>query len=114
MALLRIPPDVTGSRKYKMAVVKQEVLISQPLDKIATSGLTAAFFKNRLPVASGSIRNSAAELVDPENGAYYLVSELRYNYFRFNGRHLEFPTSGKSDSMADGDIDFHDPENMGV
>jgi len=29
MALLRIPPDVTGSRKYKMAAVKSEVLISQ-------------------------------------------------------------------------------------
>ena len=28
----------------------------------------AAIFKIRLPVVSGSIRNSAAELEDPENG----------------------------------------------
>ena len=35
-ALLRIPPDATGSRILKMAATKPEVLISQPLDKIAT------------------------------------------------------------------------------
>src|SRR5208282_5041588 len=34
--LLGILPDVTGSRKLKMAAVKPEVLISQPLEKIAT------------------------------------------------------------------------------
>ena len=34
--LLGILPDVTGSRKLKMATVKPELLISQPLDKIAT------------------------------------------------------------------------------
>ena len=68
-----IPPsailsDVTGSRKFKMAVVKPEVLLSQPLDKIATSGLTAAILHFRLPVTSGSIRNSAVDFLDPENG----------------------------------------------
>ena len=45
-ALLRILPDVTGSRILKMA---------------------AAILKSRLPVTSDSIRNSAAELLDPEN-----------------------------------------------
>ena len=28
----------------------------------------AAIFKNRLPVTSGSIRNRAIELLEPENG----------------------------------------------
>ena len=36
MALLRILPDVTGSRFLKMAAFKPEVLIYQLLDKIAT------------------------------------------------------------------------------
>ena len=36
MALFRMQPDVTGSRKSKMAVVKPAVFISQLLDKIAT------------------------------------------------------------------------------
>src|SRR5208282_5698800 len=35
-ALLRILPDATGSRILKMAATKSEVIISQPLDKIAT------------------------------------------------------------------------------
>ncbi len=36
MDLLRIPLDVTGSRKAKMAVAKPEVLISQLVFQIAT------------------------------------------------------------------------------
>ena len=35
---------------------------------ITTSGLEAVIFKNRLPVISDTIRNSAVELLDPENG----------------------------------------------
>ena len=68
MALLRILPDVTGSRKYKMAVVKPEVRIYQPLDKIATSGLTADILHIRLPVTSGSIRNNAIDFLEPQMG----------------------------------------------
>ena len=49
-----------------MAAVKQEVLISKPLDKIATFGFTAPIIYIRLPVTSGSIRISAAEFVDSE------------------------------------------------
>ena len=67
MELLPISPYVTGSRTYKMAAVKPEVLISQPLNKIATSGLTAAILYIRLPVTSGSIRSSAIDFLDPEN-----------------------------------------------
>src|SRR5208282_5890424 len=67
-ALLRILPDATGSRILKMAATKPEVLISQPLDKIATSGLTAAILYIRLPVTSISIRSSAIDFLDPENG----------------------------------------------
>ena len=55
MAPLRILPDVTGSRLLKMAAAKPE-------------GLTAAIFKNRLPVTSDSIRINAIVLLDPENG----------------------------------------------
>ena len=36
----------------------------------------AAIFKIRLPVTSGSIRNSAAELLDPENGGLAVVTAL--------------------------------------
>ena len=36
-------------------------------EDMSTSGLAAAIFKCRLPVTSGSIRDSAVELVDPEN-----------------------------------------------
>ena len=35
-AILRILPDVSGSRKSKMASSKPEVLITQLLDKTAT------------------------------------------------------------------------------
>ena len=58
-AILRILPDVTGSRNSKMTAAKSEVLISQLL--------VAAIFKIRLPVTSGRIRNSNTELLDPEN-----------------------------------------------
>ena len=34
---------------------------------MSTSGLAAAIFDFRLPVTSGSIRNNAIELLDPEN-----------------------------------------------
>ena len=36
----------------------------------------AAIFKIRLPVTSGSIHNSAAELLDPENGGLAVGTEL--------------------------------------
>ena len=36
----------------------------------------AAIFKMRLPVTSGSIRNSAFELLDPENGGLAVGTEL--------------------------------------
>src|SRR5271157_251340 len=36
LALLRIVPDVTGNRFYKIAASKPEVVIAQLLDKIAT------------------------------------------------------------------------------
>ena len=62
MALLRILPDVTESRIFKMAAI-----LSGSGD-ISISGLVAAIFKIQLPVASGSVRKSAAELLDPENG----------------------------------------------
>ena len=39
---------------------------------ISTSGLEAASFKNRLPVISGTIRNSAVGLPDPENEGWPL------------------------------------------
>ena len=35
---------------------------------ITSSGFAAAIFEVRFPVTSGSIRNSASELVDHENG----------------------------------------------
>jgi hypothetical protein len=46
------------------------------------------------------------------DGVAYLVQGLRYKNFRFNGRHLEFPSSVKSDIIV-GNIDFTKPENMG-
>ena len=46
-----------------------EVLIYQLLDKIA-------IFEFRLPVTSGIIRNSAGELVDPENGGLAVGTAL--------------------------------------
>ena len=43
---------------------------------ISTSGLVGAMFKIRLPVTSGSIRKSASELLDPENGGLAVGTEL--------------------------------------
>src|SRR5271157_5565562 len=50
--------DLTGSWKFKMVAVKPEVLISQPLDKIATpfQRLTPIFGVHQL---SGTIANTA-------------------------------------------------------
>ena len=62
--------------------------------------MTVAIFKNRLPVTSGSIRNGALELLDPENGglavetALLSCPEAEIWVFLYNGRHLGFPTSG--------------------
>jgi len=58
MALLRILPNVTGSRSSKMAAVKPEVLLSQLLDQIATpfKRLTSIFWVHQL---SGTIANTA-------------------------------------------------------
>src|SRR5208282_292058 len=57
-ALLRILPDATGSRILKMAATKPEVVISQPLDKIATpfQRLTPIFW---VPEFNGAIANIA-------------------------------------------------------
>ena len=64
MALLRILPDVTGSRFFKMAAVKPEILISQLLDKIATplQRLTSIFRVQE--VTTGSVCNSAMDFLD--------------------------------------------------
>ena len=43
---------------------------------ITTSGLEAAIFKNRLPVTSVTIRNSAIGLLDPENGGLAVGTAL--------------------------------------
>ena len=57
MALLRILPDVTGSRLFNMAAFKSEVLISQLVDKIAApfQRLTAIFGVQEF---NGSIQNT--------------------------------------------------------
>ena len=65
--------------------------------------MAAAIFKNRLPVTSGSIHDSAIELLDPENVVVAvgteLLSSLEAEIYvlpvstRFGGHHLVFPTS---------------------
>ena len=67
---------------------------SRSLD-ISTSSLAAAIFEFRLPVTTCSIRNSAAELMNPENWGLAVGTELLSGleaeiqvYFRFGGRHL--------------------------
>ena len=55
MELIRIPVDVTGGGKSKME---------------------AAILDFRLPVTSGIIRNSTAELVDPDVGELAVGTEL--------------------------------------
>ena len=61
MGLLRIPPDVSGSRNSKMATAKPEVLIYR-LDKIVTP------FQRLTPFTYGGIRYSAIEFLDADNG----------------------------------------------
>src|SRR5208282_430566 len=58
MELLRIVPDVTGSRFLKMVVTRPEVVISQLPDKISTpfQRLTPHF---RGPATNGTLANSA-------------------------------------------------------
>src|SRR5664279_5177178 len=55
MVLLRIPSDVSGSRKSKLADVKPDALI------------TSAILDFRLPLTSDGIRNSTIEFLDPKN-----------------------------------------------
>ena len=43
---------------------------------MTTSGLAAAIFKSRLPVMTGSIGNSAIELLDPEHGGLAVGTAL--------------------------------------
>jgi hypothetical protein len=73
-----------------MAAVKPVVPVSQLLDKISTlvQRLTPILGVHEL---IGAIHNAVRLAVE---SACYLVKKLRYKYFRFNGRHLEFPTSG--------------------
>ena len=59
-----------------MAAIKPGVLISRLLDKTATPF-------QRLPHVFGI-----------QERRWYLLKKLRSKYFRFNGRHLGFPTSG--------------------
>jgi len=65
MALLRILPHVTGSRLFKMAAAKPEVLIYQLLDNIAKplQRLTSIFRVQK--VTTGSVCNSAMDFLDP-------------------------------------------------
>src|SRR5208282_5175396 len=58
MGLLRIVPDVTGSRFLKMAAAKPEVLISHLPDKISTpfQRLTPIFWVQQ---PNGTLANSA-------------------------------------------------------
>ena len=66
MALLRIVPDVTGSRFFKMAAANPEVLISQLTDHIATP------FQRLNPILGvqevhGAISNTArCDFLDPQ------------------------------------------------
>ena len=60
MALMQALPVVTSwTRKMEVSRCNGTAILS---------GLAAAILKNRLPVTSGSIRNRAIELLDPENG----------------------------------------------
>ena len=71
MVPMRILSYVTGSRYLKMAAAKPEVLISQLLDKIVRKfqRLNRYFeVQELIGTTSGSIRNSVAALLDPENG----------------------------------------------
>ena len=45
----------------------KDVAISSRSRDISTSGLPTAILKNRLPVTSGGVRNSAIEMLDHEN-----------------------------------------------
>ena len=78
MALLRILPDVTGSRILKVAATKPEVLISQLLDNISTVPFGSWTPKMGLAVGTPLISCLEAES----------------KYFRFGGCHLEIPTFG--------------------
>ena len=79
----------------------------------------AAVFKILLPVASGSIRNSVAELVDPKMGV------SRWNGVAILSRGRDISTSGltaailyvrlpvTSGDIRNSAIEFRDPENGG-
>jgi hypothetical protein len=41
----------------------------------------------------------------------YLLLNVRYNCFRFGGRHLGFPVSA---DVGDESVESHNPENLGI
>ena len=89
MALVPVLPDVTGSKKFKMAAAKPEVLISQLLDKIATPSqrLSPIFGVQQLNgVIVNTVRCNRKSVL--KDSGRHLVWKLRYKYFRFGGRHL--------------------------
>jgi len=94
-----------------MAVVEPEIVIYrlpvemktrfQWLNQVTSIfGFAPAIFNFRLPFTSENIRNGATDFLSRDNwleplkSRFYIIWEPKYKYFRFGGRHLEFPTSG--------------------
>ena len=82
-ALLRILHNVTGCPKSKMAADKPETNNNSNI-RLHRSVFAA------MPLRSWSSKPSIQSL----EFRSYLVQKLRYKYFRFSGRHLEFFISG--------------------
>ena len=94
MALERISSYVTGSRKSKMAAAEPDVLLSQLVDEITTP------FQRLTPIFGVQEFNVAIP------NTVLFTSGL-------TAAILNFLLPVTSDSIAEGDIEFSDPENMG-
>src|SRR5208282_5485847 len=103
MELLRIVPDVTGSRLLKTAAFKTEALIYQLPNKISTR-------IQRLTPIFGVLDINGTNVYTVRRNLGWM---LRYKYFRFGGRHLvnRFPVT--SDTIRNSANGLLDPENGG-
>jgi len=84
--------EETGSGISKMAAINLKILISQLIDKTGT----------RFQLLNLCFRGPAIQR----------QSKLRYKYFQFNGRHLEFSVSGSMENFLSSSVGLLNPVNI--
>ena len=104
MAPLRILPDVTGSRIFKMAAAKPEELISQLLDNIHDSNA----FPTTNPPFSGSRMSTA-----PLRILLDVIDVFKCDFYFWFGRlYVNFRCRSTSRVKETNNIGFLVPENV--